>query len=130
MLFPRCTEKSHNNLLSMFTQEHLLVLCSHILSGLCQLFLPQPQHPTYLCLMMVFRLRGEFQQLKISFINCNYKGNFKVEKYSWFKSGFSLYQGKTCYRTDFMMQVSYYLSCMATRNFHGIVLTPVCNIYY
>lgn len=30
----------------MFIQEHLLVLCSHILSGLCQLFLPQPQHPT------------------------------------------------------------------------------------
>lgn len=28
-----------------------------------------------------------------------------------------------------MMQVSY-LSCMATRNLHGVALVPVCNTYY
>lgn len=42
--------------------------------------------PLYMCLMRAFRLKGEFQQLKISFINCNYKGNFKGEKYSLFEA--------------------------------------------
>lgn len=29
-----------------------------------------------------------------------------------------------------MMQVSYYLSFMATENLHGVVLVPVCDTYY
>jgi len=30
----------------------------------------------------------------------------------------------------FMLQVSYYLACMATRNLHGVVSVPVCNTYH
>lgn len=44
--FPDVLRKVTTIFLSMFTQEHLLVLCSHILGRLCQLFLPQPQHLT------------------------------------------------------------------------------------
>lgn len=34
-------------------------------------FFPNHNIPLYMCLMRVLRLRAEFQQLKISFINCN-----------------------------------------------------------